>query len=664
VELGDALLGVGLEDAEPRRVGRDHGRDADGDVGAQGLVVLEHLAVVLRVELVAAQDDHAVVRVAAHVEQRLAHGVGGALEPRLRARRLLGGEHGHEPGAEAVEVVGAGDVLVEGRRVVLRDDEDPVEAGVDAVGDRDVDEAVLAGERDRGLGAVAGEREEAGAGAAAEDDGQGSLHSEGRVVRGRGGEGAPAGRVAEHTAGRAAWPAGAAAAHPLPRRARMIAPAHAGAAPAGADDAPLGEPHGEPYDVAIVGGGPAGLSAAVWLGRYLHRVALIDSGDPRNWETRGINGYLGLPGIRPAELRKAGRDEARQWGVDLIDGFVARARVEGKERFVLEYDPVEETKAEANRPGPGTVRRPDDNAPRPCTRPLVARRVLIAIGLKDVWPRVPGLEQIYGDRAHVCPDCDGHSTQGRKTVVLGRGRKAVGMALNLANWADDITVCTNGEDPGFDDYLWGKLRENGIPVREGRIARVQLRDDTLRSLEFEDGPASAARRSSSPSASTRRTTWPRSSAATATRRGTSPSTTPTTRRCTTCSPPGTSCPGRSSASRRRRTARSRRWRSTSRSSPTRASSRREPVARASPCAARPGRSAPARSSRASRRGRRASPRQRVGAVDGQRGRRSARQAHRRPPRRGSPRRRPAGRASGPPRARVCGAAPRRFRGRA
>ena len=58
----------------------------------------------------------------------------------------------------------------------------------------------------------------------------------------------------------------------------------------------------EPYDVVIVGGGPAGLSAAIWLGRYLHRVALIDSGDPRNWETRGVNGYLGLPEIRPADL--------------------------------------------------------------------------------------------------------------------------------------------------------------------------------------------------------------------------------------------------------------------------------------------------------------------------------------------------------------------------
>ena len=57
------------------------------------------------------------------------------------------------------------------------------------------------------------------------------------------------------------------------------------------------------YDVVIVGGGPAGLSAAIWLGRYLHSVALIDSGDPRNWETHGINGYLGLPGIRPAQLR-------------------------------------------------------------------------------------------------------------------------------------------------------------------------------------------------------------------------------------------------------------------------------------------------------------------------------------------------------------------------
>ena len=90
------------------------------------------------------------------------------------------------------------------------------------------------------------------------------------------------------------------------------------------------------YDVAIVGGGPAGLSAAIWLGRYLHDVVVVDSGDPRNWETHGINGYLGLPGVRPAELRGAGRDEARKYGATLIDGFAVRARKESDDRFVLE----------------------------------------------------------------------------------------------------------------------------------------------------------------------------------------------------------------------------------------------------------------------------------------------------------------------------------------
>src|SRR3954465_1996002 len=78
------------------------------------------------------------------------------------------------------------------------------------------------------------------------------------------------------------------------------------------------------YDVAIVGGGPAGLSAGIWLARYLHDVVLVDSGDPRNWETRGINGFLGHPGIRPAELRGAGRDEARERGVDLRDAVCER----------------------------------------------------------------------------------------------------------------------------------------------------------------------------------------------------------------------------------------------------------------------------------------------------------------------------------------------------
>src|SRR3954464_15324212 len=122
-------------------------------------------------------------------------------------------------------------------------------------------------------------------------------------------------------------------------------------------------------EIAIVGGGPAGLSAAIWSARYLHKVALVDSGDPRNWETRGINGFLGLPGIRPAELRETGRQECRAYGVVLIAAIVARVWSEADERFVLELE--EEIQ-------------------------ISARRLLLAIGLRDVWPEIPGLQHVYG----------------------------------------------------------------------------------------------------------------------------------------------------------------------------------------------------------------------------------------------------------------------------
>src|SRR5688500_7438177 len=116
------------------------------------------------------------------------------------------------------------------------------------------------------------------------------------------------------------------------------------------------------YDVAIVGGGPAGLAAAVFLARYLHSVVLIDSHDPRNWEARGINGYLGLHGITPPELRERGRAEAARYGAEFVDGSVSTIRQETEDEFVVKLES-----------GHG----------------LTSRRLLLAIGIKDVWPRVP-----------------------------------------------------------------------------------------------------------------------------------------------------------------------------------------------------------------------------------------------------------------------------------
>jgi len=215
------------------------------------------------------------------------------------------------------------------------------------------------------------------------------------------------------------------------------------------------------YDVAIVGGGPAGLSAAIWLARYLHQVVLIDSGDPRNWETRGVNGFLGLPRIRPAELRAKGREEARHYGANLVDDTVTHVAQRHDHDFTLTL-------------GSGPE--------------MTARRLLLAIGLKDVWPDIPGLERVYGETAHVCPDCDGYETRDLKTVVIGRGRKAVGMALNLTTWTRDIIICTNGESPELDDNEYcRKLDALNIPVLTDRVVSVCGRAGRVHCLALETG---------------------------------------------------------------------------------------------------------------------------------------------------------------------------------
>ena len=215
------------------------------------------------------------------------------------------------------------------------------------------------------------------------------------------------------------------------------------------------------YDVAIIGGGPAGLTAAIFLARYLHSVVLIDSGDPRNWETRGINGFLGLPRIRPPELRELGREECRAYGVVLLDDIVTGADKVSDDEFHLGL--VE-----------GDIVR--------------ARRVLLAIGIRDIWPEVLGLEHTFGQNAHVCPDCDGYEARGRKVVVIGNGRRAVGLALNLTTWTRDIIICTNGEPPQMDlpEYC-EKLDALNIPILSDSIDRVLCEGRTIHSLELRGG---------------------------------------------------------------------------------------------------------------------------------------------------------------------------------
>jgi thioredoxin reductase len=215
------------------------------------------------------------------------------------------------------------------------------------------------------------------------------------------------------------------------------------------------------YDIGIVGGGPAGLSAAIWSARYLHSVVVVDSGDPRNWETRGINGFLGVEGICPPELRARGRETCRTYGVELVDAIVLRVDSEQDDSFAICVQ------------GGGKIR---------------VRRLLLAIGIRDVWPEIAGLENVYGVNAHVCPDCDGYDARGKKVVVIGNGRRAVGMALNLTTWTDDIIICTNGRPPEMDEpEYFEKLDALNIPVLTQTIDQVCVDERGIHCLMLDDG---------------------------------------------------------------------------------------------------------------------------------------------------------------------------------
>jgi thioredoxin reductase len=174
-----------------------------------------------------------------------------------------------------------------------------------------------------------------------------------------------------------------------------------------------------------------------------------------------VNGFLGLPHIRPAQLRALGREEARCYGVELVDDIVTAARKVDDEQFSIELVTGES---------------------------MHARRVLLAIGIRDIWPEIPGLEHTFGQNAHVCPDCDGYEASGKKVAVIGSGRRAVGMALSLTTWTRNLIICTNGEPPGLDlpEYC-EKLDALNIPVLTEPILGVVCEGHVIHSLELRDG---------------------------------------------------------------------------------------------------------------------------------------------------------------------------------
>jgi thioredoxin reductase len=219
-------------------------------------------------------------------------------------------------------------------------------------------------------------------------------------------------------------------------------------------------PEATPRDVLIVGGGPAGLSAALVLGRARRRVLLVDSGTPRNAVSRGVHGFLGHDGILPHELRRIGREQLQPLpGVELREGQVADAWREPDGSFCARL-------ADGSR--------------------LSARKLLLANGLQEELPRLPGIEPLWGRAIFDCPYCDGFELCDRPLGVLGRGKPAAALALELTVWSRDLALLTNGPAE-LDPRMRNRLARHGVVLREERVARLEEGSEAMPVLVRFDG---------------------------------------------------------------------------------------------------------------------------------------------------------------------------------
>jgi len=213
-----------------------------------------------------------------------------------------------------------------------------------------------------------------------------------------------------------------------------------------------------------VGAGSAGLSPALTLGRCRRRVLVADGGAPRNAPSPAVHGFLSRDGVRPARLLALGREqlapyptvEVRELKITRLHKLASGFRAEG-------------TTGQGHA-WVGT-----------------ASRVVLATGVADVLPPLPGFRELWGTGVLHCPYCHGYEVRDEPLAVYGRGKAAVGLALLLTNWSKDIVVVTDG--PGhLTAYGRQRLRQHNIGLRQEPVARlVGGPDGMLRCVEFKDG---------------------------------------------------------------------------------------------------------------------------------------------------------------------------------
>ena len=212
------------------------------------------------------------------------------------------------------------------------------------------------------------------------------------------------------------------------------------------------------YDVVVIGGGAAGLSGALILARARRSVLVVDGGEPRNAPADGVHGYLGSEGRPPVELLAAGRDEVRSYG-----GRIRSGRVTDVERDGTGF----------------AVRLADGGTAH-------GRRLLVATGLVDEVPEVPGLAALWGKDVLHCPYCHGWEVRDQPIGVLNTGPMAVHQALMWRQWSDDVTLFLHTA-PEPDEEEYEQLAARGIAVVDGEVTAVEQDGGRLAGLRLADG---------------------------------------------------------------------------------------------------------------------------------------------------------------------------------
>ncbi|WP_371419135.1 NAD(P)/FAD-dependent oxidoreductase [Pseudarthrobacter sp. NamE5] len=213
-------------------------------------------------------------------------------------------------------------------------------------------------------------------------------------------------------------------------------------------------------DVLIIGGGAAGLSAAQMLGRCRRSVTVVDSDQPRNAPAKGVHGFLSRDGVKPGELLAIGRAEAEQYGVTILRGEVRAAGGDLQQGFEVRLDD-------------GTRLR--------------GRRLLVATGLVDELPAIPGLRERWGKDVLHCPFCHGWEVRDQVIGILGNGAWSVHQALLFRQWSSNVTLFLNNRTVPSQAEA-EQLSARGIRVVKGHVESLRVEQDNLRGVALAGGP--------------------------------------------------------------------------------------------------------------------------------------------------------------------------------